>query len=524
MKTEVPQYLTDLGIKNPGKVYENLSPARCVEEAVMRGQGVLASNGAITVDTGVHTGRSPKDKYIVRRPDSEARIWWGAVNVPIEPDKAEALQQMAAESLEGQDLFVLDASAGADPDFAVPFRVITPYAWQALFSYNVLRRERLEGREDERWTVLCSPRFQAPAEELGLRSSTAIVVDTQKRLITIVGTEYAGEIKKSVFTVMNYLMPLKGVLPMHCSANVGPDGDVALFFGLSGTGKTSLSADPERSLIGDDEHVWTDGSTFNVEGGCYAKAIRLREEKEPEIYRAIRFGAVAENVVLDPATRVPDYDDDSKTENTRVAYPLDFIPNAVPEGRAATPKAVVFLTADAFGVLPPVSLLTPEQAMYHFLNGYTSKLAGTEKGLGKEPEATFSSCFGQPFLPLNPTVYGEMLAKKLQETNVPVFLINTGWIGGPYGVGERIDIRLTRAMVHAALEGRLSLSDTTVDPFFGLHIPNTVPGVPADILNPRNTWANKDAYDEAARSLAERFRRHYEKFGPAQTVELTKVA
>ena len=514
-------YLKDLGIE-PGHVYENLSAAHLVEEAVKRGQGVLASNGAISADTGVHTGRSPKDKYVVRRANSEANIWWGPVNPALDAEKAERLQALVAEHLSGQDLFVVDGSAGADSEYAIPVRVVTPYAWHALFGQSLFRRELVEGKDDERWTVMYAPKFHAPAEDLGLRTSTAIVLDTEKRLVTICGTEYAGEMKKSIFTVMNYLMPLRGALSMHCSANVGPEGDVALFFGLSGTGKTSLSADPLRGLIGDDEHVWTDNSTFNVEGGCYAKAIKLREEKEPEIYRAIRFGSVMENVTLDPKTRVPDYDDGSKTENTRVAYPLEYIPNAVPSGVAAAPSAVVFLTADAFGVMPPISILTPEQAMFHFLNGYTAKLAGTEKGV-TEPEATFSSCFGQPFLPHPPKVYGDMLAAKLKETGVPVYLVNTGWSGGAFGVGNRIDITYTRAMVNAALDGSLKDVPTVVDPIFGLTLPTEVPGVPSEILNPRNTWADKDEYDVRAKALAQRFQENFRKFQTAVS-ETTPLA
>ncbi|HEY3413262.1 MAG TPA: phosphoenolpyruvate carboxykinase (ATP) [Armatimonadota bacterium] len=503
-----PQYLLDLGIEQPNKVYANLSPAELVEEAVKRGQGILAANGAISVDTGEHTGRSPRDKYVVRRPATEGNIWWGKVNAGVTPDVADRLLALMAEHLRGQDLFVVDATAGADPDYALPVRVITPYAWQGLFARNLFRREQTTGKDEERFTVLVAPKFHAPAEELGLKSSTAVVLDFEKRLVLICGTEYAGEIKKSIFTVMNYEMPLRGVLPMHCSANVGQDGDVALFFGLSGTGKTSLSADPERGLIGDDEHVWTDDATFNVEGGCYAKCIKLSEEKEPDIYHAIKFGSVLENLVLD-AKRYPDYNDGSKTENTRVAYPLDYIANAVPGGRGAAPSAVIFLTADAFGVLPPISMLTPEQAMYHFLNGYTAKLAGTEKGLGKEPEATFSSCFGQPFLPLAPEVYANMLAQKLEKTGVPVYLVNTGWSGGPYGVGERMDIRYTRAMVRAALNGSLKDADTFVDPVFGLRIPCEVAGVPNGVLNPRDTWTDKNEYDVQARALAQRFERNH---------------
>jgi phosphoenolpyruvate carboxykinase (ATP) len=479
-------YLAELALEESAHVFENLSAAELVEAAVKRGQAEIAANGAICADTGEHTGRSPRDKYIVRQPPSQDHVWWSKVNTPMRPRVAETLLALVAEHLRGQDLFVVDATAGADPDYALPVRVITPYAWQALFARDLFRREQTTGKDEQRFTVLVAPKFHAPAEELGLKSSTAVVLDFEKRLVLICGTEYAGEIKKSIFTVMNYEMPQRGVLSMHCSANIGHDGDVALFFGLSGTGKTSLSADPERNLIGDDEHVWTDNSTFNVEGGCYAKCIKLREDGK----------------------RVPDYDDGSKTENTRVAYPLDYIQNAVPSGRGAAPSAVIFLTADAFGVLPPISILTPEQAMYYFLNGYTAKLAGTERGV-KEPEATFSSCFGQPFLPLPPEVYAKMLAQKLKKTGVPVYLLNTGWSGGPYGVGSRIDIGYTRAMVRAALNGTLKDAPTFTDPVFGLKVPSEVPGVPSEVLNPQATWQNKDEYLVQAKGLAQRFEKNY---------------
>lgn len=508
-------YLTALGIEQPGRVFENLPSAELVEHAVCGGRGHLASNGAITVDTGIYTGRSPQDKYVVRSEGTEDVVWWGP-NKPISPENARVIQDLMAEHLDGQDLFVVDASAGADPEYAIPVRVITPFAWQALFVRNMFRREHIEGREDECLTVLVAPTLQAPAEELGLRTGTAMVLDLERRLILVCGSEYAGEIKKSVFSVMNYLMPQRGVFPMHCSANVGEDGKVALFFGLSGTGKTSLSADPKRRLIGDDEHVWTENSTFNIEGGCYAKMIKLSPEKEPEIWNAIRFGSVLENVVLDE-NRVPDYDDGSRTENTRGCYPLEFIPNAVESGMADAPSAVVFLTADAFGVLPPISILTPEQAMYHFLNGYTAKLAGTERGV-TEPEPNFSACFGQPFLPLPPARYAELFGERLRATGVPVYLINTGWSGGPYGVGERISIKHTRAMVHAALNGVLANTPTTTDPIFGLTMPTEVPGVPSDILNPRNTWADKDAYDRQAHDLAAQFEENYRKFKGVSSV------
>lgn len=492
--------LSRLGITRPGAVHENLSPAALVEHALKNGEGRLAANGALTVDTGRFMGRSPKDKYIVRRPESEGGIWWGPNN-PMAPETAERLQALIAESLNGQELFVFDGSAGADPDYAIPVRVITPMAWHALFSRNLLRRDTLPNAEDRVWTVLAAPDFQAPAEELGLRSSTAVALDLEHRLILVCGTEYAGEIKKAVFTVMNYRMPARGAFPMHCSANVGNAGDVALFFGLSGTGKTSLSTDPERGLIGDDEHVWTATSTFNIEGGCYAKTICLTEPEEPEIYHAIRFGTVLENVVLDAETRVPDYTDSSKTENTRVAYPLYDVENAVPSGMAGPPSVVFFLTADAFGVLPPLAILSTEQARQYFLNGYTAKLAGTERGV-TTPQPNFSACFAHPFLPRPPAVYAALFAEKQAASGVPVYLLNTGWTGGPYGVGRRIPIEYTRAMVDAALSGELLSAETVTDPVFHLRRPVHVPGVPDGLLDPRSTWEDKAAYGAEARRLA----------------------
>jgi phosphoenolpyruvate carboxykinase (ATP) len=495
--------LNRLGVTWPGAVHRNLSPAALVERAIRNGEGQLAANGALTVSTGVFTGRSPKDKYIVRRPSSEDRVWWGP-NAPMPPETAERLQSLMAKSLNGQDLFIFDGSAGADPNYALPVRVITPLAWQALFSHNLFLRETLPNSDDRRWTVLVAPDFSAPAEDLGLRSSTAVALDLERRLILICGTEYAGEIKKSIFTVVNYVMPERGAFPMHCSANVGADGGVALFFGLSGTGKTSLSTDPARGLIGDDEHVWTDAGTFNIEGGCYAKTICLSEPEEPEIFHAIRFGTVLENVILIPETREPDYTDASRTENTRVAYPLYDVENAVPSGMGGAPSVIFFLTADAFGVLPPLSLLTPEQARSYYLNGYTAKLAGAERGV-TIPEPDFSACFAQPFLPLPPREYTRLFGEKLEAAGVPVYLLNTGWTGGPYGVGRRIPIAFTRAMVDAALSGELTNAETVTDPIFHLRRPVHVTGVPPEVLDPRATWSDKAAYDVEARKLADHF-------------------
>jgi phosphoenolpyruvate carboxykinase (ATP) len=492
-----------LGITHPGPVHDNLAPATLVERAIRNGEGRLAANGALAVDTGAFTGRSPRDKYIVQRPDSEGAVWWGP-NTPIAPETARRLQDLIATTLNGRELFVLDASVGADPRYALPVRVVTPLAWQALFARNLFRRESLPERGDARWTVLAAPAFRAPAEELGLRSPTAVVLDLERRLILICGTEYAGEIKKALFTVMNYVMPERGAFPMHCSANVGAGGDVALFFGLSGTGKTSLSTDPARGLIGDDEHVWTDTGVFNIEGGCYAKTICLAEPEEPEIFHAIRFGTVLENVVLNPETREPDYADASKTENTRVAYPLYDVENAVPSGRAGPPSVIFFLTADAFGVLPPLAILTPEQAREYYLNGYTAKLAGTERGV-TAPQPDFSACFAQPFLPRPPREYTRLFGEKQEAARVPVYLLNTGWTGGPYGTGRRIPIEYTRAMVSAALSGDLAHAETTTDPVFRLRRPTRVDGVPTEMLDPRATWADKGAYDAEARRLAALF-------------------
>lgn len=492
-----------LGIKRPGAVHHNLAPAALVEHAIRNGEGRLAANGALTVDTGRFTGRSPKDKYVVRRPESQDNIWWGP-NTPLAPEIAERLQALIAESLNERELYVFHGSAGADPDHAIPVRVITPIAWHALFAHNLFRRERIADAEDRAWTILAAPHLDAPSEDLGLRSPTAVVLDLERRLVLVCGTEYAGEIKKAVFTVMNYLMPAHGAFPMHCSANVGKDGDVALFFGLSGTGKTSLSTDPDRGLIGDDEHVWTESSTFNIEGGCYAKTICLTEPEEPEIYHAIRFGTVLENVVLDPESREPDYGDATKTENTRVAYPLYDVENAIPSGMAPTPSVIFFLTADAFGVLPPLAILTSEQARAYFLNGYTAKLAGTERGI-TTPRPDFSACFAHPFLPRPPAVYARLFGEKQEASGAPVYLLNTGWTGGPYGTGRRIPIEYTRKMVDAAMGGGLLHAPSVTDTIFHLRRPTHVPGVPDQMLDPRATWPDPSMYDAEARRLADLF-------------------
>jgi phosphoenolpyruvate carboxykinase (ATP) len=506
--------LTRHGIAATGKVHMNLSPAVLIEHAVRRGEGTLTSGGAFVGRTVPHTGRSPDDKFVVKEPTSEERVWWGKVNAPLDADRFELLANDVRQHLAQQDLFVSDLWAGADREYRLNVRFVSPSAWHSVFVNNMFLIPPADARQDfdPGFTVLHAPEFEASPERHGCRSSTVIALDFGQRMIVIAGTRYAGELKKSIFTVMNYLMPQQGVLPMHCSANVGRDGDVALFFGLSGTGKTTLSADPERGLIGDDEHGWTDSGVFNFEGGNYAKVIRLSPQGEPLIHAAsTRFGAILENVTMDEATRSVDFDDDSTTENTRSSYPITFIPGHVESGMAGHPRNVVFLTADAFGVMPPIAKLTPDQAMYHFLSGYTAKLAGTERGV-TEPKAAFSACFGAPFLPLPPSVYAEMLGRKLEEHGAQVWLVNTGWTGGAFGEGQRMKLSHTRAMVRAALSGQLESVPTTPDPVFGLHIPQSVPGVPDDVLQPKSTWSEPAAYDAAAARLAGMFRDNFEKF------------
>ena len=498
--------LEDYGLINLGKVYRNLSPAQLVEHSLARNEGILAANGAFSATTGKHTGRSPKDKYIVSNEDIADRIWWGDNNHPLSSEKYELIRQGVADYLQGRDVYVLDAAVGADPSYRMPIQVITELAWHNLFTRQLFLREAEIDQCSDRpgFTILCVPHFHTNPRVHSTRSDAAIIVDFKERLVLIAGTEYAGEMKKSIFTVLNYLLPAEGVLPMHCSANVGPDEDVVLFFGLSGTGKTSLSADPERRLIGDDEHGWGDNGIFNFEGGCYAKCINLSQQYEPQIWNAVQFGAVYENVIVDAETRQPDYADATLTENTRVAYPLDYIDNVVTSGTAGQPEAIIFLSADSFGVLPPIAKLTTEQAMYYFLSGYTSKLAGTESGV-TTPQATFSACFGAAFLPLRPDEYAKLLQERIKKHNVRCYLINTGWTGGPYGVGKRININYTRAMVRAAISGEIEKAETAIDPIFGLHIPTVCPDVPGNVLWPRNTWSDPDAYDRQAIKLAELF-------------------
>lgn len=494
-------------------VHHNLGSARLIELSVSRGEGILTDQGALNVTTGKYTGRSPNDKYLVAEPEVESHINWGPVNQRMEPSRFEALYQRVLHYLGERELFVFDGYAGADPGARLPIRVVNEFAWQNLFVRQLFIRpsEADLATHQPQFTVVCMPNFLADPEQDGTRTETFIALNLEKRLILIGGTHYAGEMKKSIFTVLNYLLPFQGVFPMHCSANIGADGDVALFFGLSGTGKTTLSADPTRRLIGDDEHGWGEDGVFNFEGGCYAKCIGLSPEKEPQIYRAIRFGSVLENVVVDAQSRQPAYASGELTENTRAAYPVDFIPNAELSGMGGHPSVLVFLTADAFGVLPPIAKLSREQAMYYFISGYTSKLAGTERGVTK-PEATFSPCFGGPFLPLPVSRYAELLGEKITKQNVRVYLVNTGWSGGPYGVGKRMDLTYTRAMVNAALDGRLDQAAFVADPVFWLQVPTSCPGVPANVLQPRQTWADPAAYDQQARELAALFARNIQKF------------
>ena len=498
----------------PGSLERNLREAQLIELAVGAREGSFAAGGALVVDTGVHTGRSVQDKFIVREAATEKTVWWENTK-PMAPAHFDLLLADFARHAKSRQLYVQDLFAGADPAHRLRARIFTEFAWHALFIRNLLRRPsaaELMGFEPE-FTVVDLPSFRADPERHGVRTETVIACNFTRRLVLIGGTSYAGEIKKSVFSYLNYLMPEHGVLPMHCSANVGQSGDAAIFFGLSGTGKTTLSADPERILLGDDEHGWSDDGIYNFEGGCYAKTIHLSAEAEPEIWAASnRFGTVLENVVLDPATRTPNFDDGRLTENTRSAYPLEFIANASKTGTAPNPSNVVMLAADAFGVLPPIAKLTASQAMYHFLSGYTAKVAGTEKGLGREPQATFSTCFGAPFMPRHPSVYGNMLRDLIARHNVDCWLVNTGWTGGKFGVGRRMPIRITRSLLNAALSGTLKSQPMRTDPVFGFQVPLALKGVEAAMLNPRETWADKFGYDAQARALVDMFQKNFAKF------------
>lgn len=500
------------GFSGFAAAYYNLSEAELVEQAVSRGEARLTAHGALVAITGQHTGRSPKDKFVVRDANTEPHIWWDN-NKPLSVAQFDVLKADMLEHAKGKDLFVQDLIGGADSDNALPTRIVTELAWQSLFIRNLLiRPDRKDlANFDAKLTIIDLPSFKADPARHGTRSETVIAVDFTRMIVLIGGTSYAGEIKKSVFTVLNYILPAKGVMPMHCSANDGKDGDAAVFFGLSGTGKTTLSADASRTLIGDDEHGWGKNGIFNFEGGCYAKTIRLSKEAEPEIFATTqRFGTVLENVVLDE-NRVPDFNDGSLTENTRCAYPLHYIPNASDTGRAGHPKNIIMLTADAFGIMPPVARLTPAQAMYHFLSGYTAKVAGTEKGV-TEPEATFSTCFGAPFMPRHPSEYGNLLRDLIAEHKVDCWLVNTGWTGGAYGTGKRMPIKATRALLTAALNGSLKEAQFRTDPNFGFAVPVSVPGVDSAILDPRSTWTDTAAYDRQARKLVSMFVENFTKF------------
>ena len=517
MSTQVERAhgLEALGIVRSGRVHWNLSPAVLYEESLRRGQAVLAADGPLVARTGQHTGRSPNDKFIVREPSSEQHVHWGNVNKPIDEAKFDALHRDMMSYLQDKELYVLDAWAGADPAYRLPIRVVNEFAWHNLFARNMFipetDRSKLATHEPQ-FTVIDAPNFLADPAKHGTRSEVFVLVHFGRKLVLIGGTHYAGEIKKSIFSVLNYQLPLQGVLPMHCSANIGANGDTALFFGLSGTGKTTLSSDPNRGLIGDDEHGWSDRGVFNFEGGCYAKVIKLSREAEPQIYATTeRFGTILENVVIDPELRTLDLDDATYTENTRASYPLHFIDNAVPSGQGGHPLNVVMLTADAYGVLPPIARLTPEGAMYHFLSGYTARVAGTEKGV-TEPKATFSTCFGAPFLPLNPNVYAKLLGEKIARHNARVWLVNTGWTGGPYGVGSRMKIAYTRAMITAALSGQLDTVQFQRHAAFNIDVPTSCPGVPAGVLDPRSTWPDPAKYDEQAKKLAGMFVENFKAF------------
>jgi phosphoenolpyruvate carboxykinase (ATP) len=510
--------LTVHGIYPSKAVHARLSPAALLEFALARREGQLTDRGALVALTGKHTGRAPQDRYLIQEPSSEKEVDWGKVNRPMSPAVFDQLLSRVQQYLRDRDLFVCDASACADPRYRLPVRVIADKAWHALFAQCLFRE--IEGLEE--WdpasgmTVLCASGMQADPARDGTRTDTFIVLHLHRRLVLIGGTEYAGEIKKSIFSALNYLLPQQGVFPMHCSATIGKEGDAALFFGLSGTGKTTLSADPQRRLIGDDEHGWSDAGVFNIEGGCYAKCIRLSHQGERQIWDALRFGSVLENVAVDPISRRADFDDDRITENTRAAYPLNFIDGAESSGRGGNPQTVLFLTCDAFGVLPPLSKLTHEQALYHFLSGYTAKVAGTEAGV-TAPEATFSTCFAAPFLPLRPTRYAELLADRLRQHQCEVWLVNTGWIGGPQGQGRRVPLAYTRSMVQAVLDRSLRHVPLQPDPRFGVFVPESCPHVPQDILQPRHAWPDSAAYDVQAKMLAGRFRANFESYAPDVT-------
>jgi phosphoenolpyruvate carboxykinase (ATP) len=511
------------------KVYRNLTPPLLYEEVIRRGEALTALNGPLVIYTGKCTGRSPNDKFFVREPSSQEDVWWGKVNKPFDPDKFEHLKARILEYFSHKELFIQDCYGGADPKYRFPARIITDTAWESLFAYNmflhadpIAELQKTDGRQDflPEFTVMVASDFEADPKIDGTRSDVVVAIHLGQKLALIAGTRYAGEIKKTVFTVLNYLFPLQGILPMHCAANIGAGGDTALFFGLSGTGKTTLSADPKRRLIGDDEHGWSDKGIFNFEGGCYAKVIRLSAKDEPEIFAMThRFGTILENVVIDSETRKIDLADETITENTRASYLLSELDNFEPSGMGDHPKNIIFLTADAFGVLPPISRLTPEQAMYHFLSGYTAKIAGTEKGV-KEPQATFSTCFGGPFMVHHPMVYARLLGEKIRSHKAQCWMVNTGWSGGPYGIGQRVKISFTRAMIDALLSDALQDVSYEQNPVFGFMVPQTCPGVPAEVLQPRLTWPDAAMYDEQAQRLAGMFTDNFQQFKDVVPMEV----
>ena len=526
LKEKLMKELEKIGIRNVRAVFYNYGTPALYEQVIRRREGLLSHLGPLVVRTGYHTGRSPNDKFIVHESSSEKNVWWGKVNKGMSEKCFERLYFKMMAYIQGKDLYVEDCFVSADPKYKLGIRVITENAWHNLFARNMFRRykseEELENHKTD-FTIIHTPNFHADREVDCTNSEVFVIVNFAKKLVLIGGSSYAGEIKKSIFSIMNYLMPLRDVMSMHCSANLGRDNDVAIFFGLSGTGKTTLSADPNRKLIGDDEHGWSDDGVFNFEGGCYAKVIKLSEEAEPDIYECTRkFGTILENVQIDSQTRRLDLDDDTFTENTRAAYPLTHLPNIVEEGRAGHPKNIIMLTADAFGVLPPISKLTTEQAMFHFISGYTAKVAGTEKGI-TEPKATFSTCFGAPFMVLHPNVYAKLLGEKIVKHHSNCWLVNTGWTGGYYGVGSRMKIKYTRAMLTAALEGKLNNMEYVKDPIFNLMIPATCPNVPSEILNPKNTWADKNAYEEQAKKLANMFVENFKEYAEGTSESIKKA-
>ncbi|MFA7272836.1 MAG: phosphoenolpyruvate carboxykinase (ATP) [Crocinitomicaceae bacterium] len=515
-----------LGLKNLGTQFWNMSPAELVEDSIILGEGMLTNTGAIAIETGEFTGRSPKDRFVVCDEKTENSVWWGDVNIKFTPEKFDALYAKMAKHLEEADVYIRDSYACADPKFRMNIRLITETPWASQFGYNMFLRPTAEELENfvPEWNIVCAPDFQADPEVDGTRQGNFAILNFTKKMIIIGGTGYTGEIKKGVFSVLNYILPHeKNTLSMHCSANIGNENhDTAIFFGLSGTGKTTLSSDENRRLIGDDEHGWDGNSVFNFEGGCYAKTIDLSRDKEPQIFDAIRFGAILENIGFKEDSAEPDYTDNTITENTRVSYPIDFIDNIAVPSVGTAPKNIFFLTADAFGVIPPISRLTKEQAMYHFMSGYTAKVAGTEMGI-TEPTTTFSACFGKAFLPLHPAKYAELLGQKLEGTDIKVWLINTGWTGGAYGVGSRMKLSYTRAMITAALTGKLDNVEYQTTPIFEFKIPMTCENVPSELLNPRETWSDKAAYDETAQNLAAQFVKNFEQYA-AETSDAIKAA